>query len=29
MGQQKQVKRYYWLKLKEEFFQDKEVKKLR
>lgn len=29
MGQQKQIKRYYWLKLKEDFFQDKEVKKLR
>ena len=28
MGQDK-VKRYYWLKLKEEFFLDKEVKKLR
>lgn len=25
----KTVKRYYWLKLKEEFFQDKEMKKLR
>lgn len=25
----KAVKRYYWLKLKEEFFQDKEMKKLR
>lgn len=32
MGQEQQdktVKRYYWLKLKEDFFQDKEVKKLR
>jgi predicted phage replisome organizer len=32
MGQEKgrnPVKRYYWLKLKEEFFLDKEVKKLR
>lgn len=32
MGQsekEKTVKRYYWLKLKEEFFLDKEVKKLR
>lgn len=27
--QDKTVKRYYWLKLKEDFFQDKEVKKLR
>lgn len=25
----KTVKRYFWLKLKEEFFQDKEIKKLR
>lgn len=25
----KSVKRYFWLKLKEEFFQDKEIKKLR
>lgn len=29
MEQGKAVKRYYWLKLKEEFFVDKEVKKLR
>lgn len=32
MGQEKHgksVKRYYWLKLKEEFFLDKEVKKIR
>lgn len=32
MGQERQgknVKRYYWLKLKEEFFLDKEVKKIR
>lgn len=28
-NQGKLVKRYYWLKLKEEFFQDKEMKKLR
>lgn len=28
-NERKSVKRYFWLKLKEEFFQDKEIKKLR